>query len=240
MTESAFQPVPLSVAAHKPAFLKEEDETKTKTKETGTGKIPRRFVEDSILRSSSSSFPVVCVLARDVLLKNAEQQGNLHFLYFLFLFFQFNFAPSLLQLSAKLSHILMKITTDFLSLQVKSAGQLKGKAKTTLHPGSRRAKQVERVGLREQRIGKQKHDHRKLEMSKGFLPLPRIEIAPIFLTYIPASVDRLLFFVHRLPPEQSHCSLEELHEFLADFLARNDDTIEVWSFLSSFQDRQID
>jgi hypothetical protein len=57
--------------------------------------------------------------------------------------------------------------TSIPSQQVKSGSQLKGKAKTTLHPGSRRAKQVERVELRNQRLGKQKQDRRKHETSKG-------------------------------------------------------------------------
>lgn len=39
-------------------------------------------------------------------------------------------------------------------------------------------------------------------------------------------MDRHLYFVHALPDDKTSLSLPELHQLLADYIARNDDELE--------------
>ncbi|CAH7672074.1 hypothetical protein BY996DRAFT_6412878 [Phakopsora pachyrhizi] len=82
----------------------------------------------------------------------------------------------------------------------------KGKAALSkLHPHSRRAKQLTRVGLRCDKLSHEKKERRKIENSK---------------------VNRLLWFSLSLDPDLSSISLPELHKLLELYLNRNTDQLE--------------
>ncbi|KAM0752983.1 hypothetical protein T439DRAFT_323599 [Meredithblackwellia eburnea MCA 4105] len=74
-----------------------------------------------------------------------------------------------------------------------SAGQV--------HPNSRRAKQLQRVQLRDKKLQLKNKVRRSTEISK---------------------VDRHVYFVQALPQESSSISLPELHQLVHDYIARND------------------
>ncbi|KAI5476915.1 hypothetical protein MNV49_007016 [Pseudohyphozyma bogoriensis] len=71
-----------------------------------------------------------------------------------------------------------------------------------LHPNSRRAKQLQRVELREKKLDTQSKVRRSAEVGR---------------------IDRHIYFVHSIPEDRTSLSLPELHKVLTDYIARNDD-----------------
>ncbi|KAK4052223.1 translation machinery-associated protein 16 [Microbotryomycetes sp. JL221] len=76
-----------------------------------------------------------------------------------------------------------------------------GTANSKLHPNSRRAKQLQRVELRQQKLKVQDRVHRSNEVKR---------------------VDRLLHFVHSLPEHDNCMTLDQLHQAVIDYIHRDD------------------
>ncbi|GAA6041637.1 hypothetical protein JCM8097_007785 [Rhodosporidiobolus ruineniae] len=88
--------------------------------------------------------------------------------------------------------------------KVKTAKSLQGKkqgANKHIHPNSRRAKQLQRVDLREKKLELQQRVRRAGEVGE---------------------IDRHLFFVHALPSDATSISLADLHQLVADYMSRNE------------------
>ncbi|BGP12276.1 hypothetical protein JCM10213_000028 [Rhodosporidiobolus nylandii] len=88
--------------------------------------------------------------------------------------------------------------------KVKTNKSLQGKKKAAgghVHPNSRRAKQLQRVELRAEKLAVQGKVRRAFEVGR---------------------VDRYLYFVHALPAEATSISLSELHGLLDDYINRNE------------------
>jgi len=91
--------------------------------------------------------------------------------------------------------------------RVKTKGALQGKkgaSSKALHPNSRRAKQIIRIGLRSEKLAQGKKQKRRIEMD---------------------IVDRHLYFVYAMDPSSSKITLAELHELVSTFLNRLNDDI---------------
>ncbi|GAA99615.1 uncharacterized protein L969DRAFT_16916 [Mixia osmundae IAM 14324] len=94
--------------------------------------------------------------------------------------------------------------------KITTIGQLQGKkqgghkASKQLHPKSRRAQQLIRIGLRDQRISHGKKERREIHKTK---------------------TERYLWFAHAMDPEEESMSVEDIHELIRLYLSRHDEEI---------------